>query len=87
MKFLKIHQKIKFWSLLGVTGKSRSQKKSIFDVFGHLKIFENFEKLVVKWVGEIEDWVGSIKDLLDLWVFRDFFVDLVDFSWIFHGSG
>ena len=59
---MKIHQKIDFWSLLGVTGKSRGQEKSIFAVFGHLTIFENFEKLVAKWVGEIEDWVGSIED-------------------------
>ena len=43
---MKIHQKIKFWSLLGVNGKARGQEMSIFDVFGHLKIFENFGKLV-----------------------------------------
>ena len=38
------------------------QEKSIFAVFGHLTIFENFEKLVAKWVGEIEDWVGNSED-------------------------
>ena len=46
LNFLKNHQKIKFWWLRGVTGNSRGQEKSIFDVFGHLKIFENFGKLV-----------------------------------------
>ena len=35
-----------FWLVLGVTGKSGSQEMSIFEVFEHLKIFENFGKLV-----------------------------------------
>jgi len=46
LKFLKIHQKINFWWVRGVTGKARSQEMLIFEVFEHLKIFENFGKLV-----------------------------------------
>ena len=42
LKFLKIHQKINFWLVLGVIGRSGSQEMSIFEVFEHLKIFENF---------------------------------------------
>ena len=44
LKFLKIHQKINFWWVRGVTGKARSQEMSIFEVFEHLNIFENFCK-------------------------------------------
>ena len=44
LKFLKIHQKINFWLVLGVAGKSWSQEISIFEAFERLKIFENFEK-------------------------------------------
>ena len=46
LKFLKIHQKINFCSVREVTGKARSQEMLIFEVFEHLKIFENFGKLV-----------------------------------------
>ena len=45
LKFLKIHQKINFCSVRGVTGKSRGQEISIFEVFENYKIFENFGKL------------------------------------------
>ena len=46
LKFLKIHQKINFCSVRGLTGKYRTQDISIFWVFENLKIFENFGKLV-----------------------------------------
>ena len=39
LKFLKIHQKINFCSVRGVTGKSRGQEISIFEVFGNFLIF------------------------------------------------
>ena len=43
LKFLKIHQKINFWLVLGVNGKSRCQEMSIFEVFELLKIFDFFD--------------------------------------------
>ena len=43
--FWKVHQQINFWFVLGVTGKSRSQEMSIFEIFEHLKTFEHFGKL------------------------------------------
>ena len=45
-EFLKIHQKINFWLVRGVTGKARSQEMSIFEVFEHLIFFENVGKFV-----------------------------------------
>ena len=46
LNFLKIHQKINFWLVLGVIGRSGSQEMPIFEVFVRLKILENFGKLV-----------------------------------------
>ena len=43
-KIFEIHKKINFWLVLGVIGRSGSQEMSIFEVFGRLKIFENFRK-------------------------------------------
>ena len=41
---MKIYQKINFWLVLGLIGRSGSQEMSIFEVFEHLKFFENFGK-------------------------------------------